>query len=390
MPLPLSSLELLVCYALVASASITWLAIQIAARANLIAHPNERSSHSVPTPQVGGIGICLAALATLYYLPQLFPLRETGPVPLLSVLRKTLMAVIAGGMFLGVVDDRLAISARTKLLGLFLIAILPLWAFHLPLEAFPQLIAKAAGGEIEWGTFGILTPSIVALVSVIWIVGFSNAFNFMDGVNGQSGFFALNALFWYGIVVVQRLNGAFFPDLLYARLGEMPPAFTQETLYFFAILAGAILGFLPFNFPKARTFMGDAGSLPLGASLAVITLYLSQGNITQLIGFCLPLSMYIYDVGYTLVRRSRRGENLVTAHRERLYQRLLIATGWSHARLLVFHLPFYLITGASTLVFFYDTRWDNRFFALMITFVALMVYNLLVLRAEKIRAAVQA
>ena len=118
-------------------------------------------------------------------------------------------------------------------------------------------------------------------------------------------------------------------------------------------------------------------------------LYLSQGNLTQMIGFCLPLSMYIYDVGYTLVRRSRRGENLFTAHRSHLYQRLLIATGWSHARLLVFHMPFYLATGASMLVFFHDTRWGNRFFALLLTSVALEIYTLLVLRAEKIRAAVQ-
>jgi UDP-N-acetylmuramyl pentapeptide phosphotransferase/UDP-N-acetylglucosamine-1-phosphate transferase len=115
---------------------------------------------------------------------------------------------------------------------------------------------------------------------------------------------------------------------------------------FLLIPAAAVLGFLPWNFPRALTFMGDSGSLPLGGILALMAAWGGRDSLDSLLAHLFPLSLFIYDVLFTVVRRARRGENLMAAHRGHLYQRMLIATHWSHARLLAFHLPYYLATGA--------------------------------------------
>jgi UDP-N-acetylmuramyl pentapeptide phosphotransferase/UDP-N-acetylglucosamine-1-phosphate transferase len=164
----------------------------------------------------------------------------------------------------------------------------------------------------------------------LWILFFTNAYNFMDGVNGQSGVFALNALGWYALMASSQPGSAW---------GGVAP---------FLLIAAAILGFLPWNFPRPRTFLGDSGSLPLGALLALLAVLASEGKPFRFLAFLLPLSLYLYDVLLTLIRRSLRGENVFKAHREHLYQRMLVARGWreQHEKLLAFHLPYYVASGA--------------------------------------------
>lgn len=156
-----------------------------------------------------------------------------------------------------------------------------------------------------WMAFGLM---------VMWMVGYTNAFNFMDGINGIAGIQAgLGGLAMWSIA---RMGGA---------------AVDSSPMLFCMALAGAALGFLPHNFPRARMFMGDVGSAPLGMLLSFLVLWLCREHGRHLL---IPLALvhvnFILDTLVTLVRRMLRGENLLEPHREHFYQRLVRA-GRKHA-----------------------------------------------------------
>ena len=325
------------------SAGVTAIAVKAARGLSLLSHPVERSSHSIPTPQVGGVGICAAFLVALMVLPILA--RHGSGAELagggdsvggMVAPRAMLILMILLGFGIGLLDDIYHYSASKKIGGLLLLAAVPLgWGISLDGFRFE---------EFDGWSMGVVLGGILA---VGWIFFFVNAYNFMDGANGQSGLFALNALGWW--LVFWTMRSEYFE----------PPEFTHRYVLFLSIgLGGAILGFLVWNFPKAMTFMGDSGSLPLGAILAVLPLTLAANSLDLLIAHGMPLLLFVYDVLYTLVRRLKRRENVFVAHRSHLYQRLLIATDWSHARLLAFHLPFFLLSGL--VGFFYYTSMLGR------------------------------
>ena len=153
----------------------------------------------------------------------------------------------------------------------------------------------------------------LAALLILLIAGYANAFNFMDGINGlAAGQSVISAAGMAAIAVV-------------AGVSPGHPAVLLSVL-----LAGATAGFLPHNFPSARMFMGDAGSVPLGFLLMLLTAWLAHDEGWWL---WLPLGAlhagFILDTGLTLLRRAARGEILQEAHREHFYQRLVRA-GWSH------------------------------------------------------------
>ena len=151
---------------------------------------------------------------------------------------------------------------------------------------------------------------LLAALCAVWITGFVNAFNFMDGVNGISGTHALIA------GVVYACLG------WWQRDGFLVPAGA-------AVAAGA-LAFLPWNAGQARVFLGDAGSYALGAALATLAAYAVLAGIPAeaAIG---PLVLYIADTAWTLQRRIRAGERWLEPHRTHIYQQWCDA-GWSHQR----------------------------------------------------------
>ena len=207
------------------------------------------------------------------------------------------------------------------------------------------------------------------LLSFLWILFFTNAFNFMDGVNGQAAVFAINFLFWM------------VPSFVLAWPCNLPAA------RFLAGGGGALLGFLVWNFPRARTFMGDSGSLPVGALMAVIAIDAGVAML-NLAWYAVPLiilSPFLYDVVYTLCRRLSRRENIFLAHRSHLYQRLLVATGWSHVRLLAFHLPIWVLAGVlgNCYMVFYQLLLV-RLGAVAATALVLLAYTLYVHHRERL------
>jgi UDP-GlcNAc:undecaprenyl-phosphate/decaprenyl-phosphate GlcNAc-1-phosphate transferase len=177
---------------------------------------------------------------------------------------------------------------------------------------------------LRWLMFGLAVNPIETSGTIllyfglllIGMVGFINAFNFMDGINGIATFQAI--LTGLGIVGIGKAVG-------------LPVSHSPVTVAL--CVSGAAAGFLPFNFPRARMFMGDVGSASIGFVLAFTTFWIAREGGWWLI---LPLGClqanFILDTGITLIRRFFRGEQLQKAHREHFYQRLAIA-GWSHTRI---------------------------------------------------------
>lgn len=250
-------------------------------RVGVFDHPNARSSHDHPTLRGGGLALASGALVAAAVGSDI-----TGSP------RHALF--IAVGLFglLGLFDDLFTVPALTRLGLQSLIALLTL----------PPLLR------------GITGPALWQLVFAagvfVWLVGFVNVCNFMDGING--------------IAVAQAIvAGTVFA--LIGRARDLDALAAGG-----AIIGAAALAFAPFNFPKARVFLGDVGSYALGAWLAVLVVLGLRAGVAFEALFA-PLALFGADASLTLVRRVARWATWYEAHREHTYQRL-VGQGWSHAR----------------------------------------------------------
>jgi len=233
--------------------------VALMARIGVLDHPGPRSSHSQPIPKGGGVGIVAAGLIGLAVLG--------GPVP-------ARIALALGGVVvaaLGYWDDRHDFSAGAKFIVQYVAALVP----------------------VGFGIIPDLTHNfaIDAAISVVWVLLVTNAVNFMDGLNGLSAGTSAIAAAGSGL-------SGFWP------LSD-------------GLIAG-IIGFLPWNYPRARIFMGDVGSQFCGYLLAVLALLGAGGPHPLLVPFA--LAGLLFDVIFTLIRRLGAGERITQAHRSHLYQ----------------------------------------------------------------------
>jgi UDP-N-acetylmuramyl pentapeptide phosphotransferase/UDP-N-acetylglucosamine-1-phosphate transferase len=266
--------------ALVLTAALCPVAMSVLRRRNVIDSPNSRSSHLVPTVRGGGIAPAIACLLVL---------ATTGAVDRSEVLGVLLVATLMGGI--GFADDVLdGLPVMGRLVGIAAVA-----------------LAGAVTIVQDWDR-GWLVRFGIVLVGSFVIVGFVNAFNFMDGINGIS---ALSAAAMGAVYLAAGLAG---DAPIVAMVG--------------AVAAAAALGFLPFNAPVARVFLGDAGSYFFGGLLAALALLVLREGLPLDVAVA-PMAVYLGDTAWTLVRRVRAGERWSEAHRTHAYQRL-IAMGWSH------------------------------------------------------------
>ena len=244
-----------------------------------LAPPTHRSSHSVPTPQWGGLAIVLAALGviavTVWLSPGFDAAQRSAVVPLLLA---TLLLVL-----LGAVDDLYNLGAAAKLAAQAAAVALMLTAVPDDLRALPMLPS--------WIERGLL------FIGVLWFV---NLVNFMDGID------------WMMVAEVVPITVGV---AVIGALGALPPAALIVAL----ALNGAMLGFAPFNRPVARLFMGDMGSLPIGLLLAWLLIVVAASGYL-VAALLLPL-YFLADTGVTLLRRLAAGERLSQAHRTHFYQR---------------------------------------------------------------------
>jgi UDP-N-acetylmuramyl pentapeptide phosphotransferase/UDP-N-acetylglucosamine-1-phosphate transferase len=273
------------------SAGLVALAIAYARRRGLLDEPGRRRSHRMPTPRGGGIGIVGAMLVALAVLAAWRPsLVDTG-------------------------------TAMGLAFGLAVTAAIGWYDDHRPLRAWPRLLAHgiAATGFVV-ALSGTSPPSLPAFgAPVAWwmpvvalvMVASINLHNFMDGIDGL---LALQALFVFGV---------------FTACGALAGAYAWALSC--ALVASAVAGFLPFNFPRARIFMGDVGSGAVGFVIAALAaLGILRGHL-DLVAALLAVSAFAIDAGLTLFSRIVRGRRWYSAHREHLYQ-WLVRGGRSHAK----------------------------------------------------------
>jgi UDP-GlcNAc:undecaprenyl-phosphate GlcNAc-1-phosphate transferase len=252
--------------------------IALLRRLTVLDLPGGRSSHTVPTPRGGGAPIAVGLLVAAVLAPGAGTAR--------------LAFAVAVGFFglIGLLDDLRGLPAisRLELQAAGAAAVAALLVLRLPLPA----LAMAAA----------------ALAVAVWLVGFVNVFNFMDGVNGISGAHALIGGVAYACLAGWRRDG-----------------FGAAAGLALAVGAGA---FLPWNAGRARVFLGDVGSYSIGAALAVLAVRLiADGVPAEAVAG--PVALYLADVAWTLQRRIRHGEPWLEPHRTHVYQRWCDA-GWSH------------------------------------------------------------
>ncbi|MEM8988487.1 MAG: hypothetical protein AAGC95_17380 [Pseudomonadota bacterium] len=291
----------------------------VAMRLSIFALPDHRSSHTKPTPKTGGLAV---VTVWIFAICVFYAWAGPGATGLAPDKFAVFMALIVGVCLVGLVDDILFMPALAKL-G-FQIAAASIFAFFI---ASVDLIAFPVVGVVSLhAVFGPAAP----VFTVVWIVAFMNAFNFMDGLNGLAagaGVFAAAAIAIVGAVA----GSAFF---VYAGM----------------FLAPALLGFLVFNFPDGKIFLGDNGSQPVGfifASLAALGA--AQGEAGFAISFyVVPILFlpFILDVAITVGHRAVRRRNVLSAHNEHIYQ-VLNRSGYSHAGVSMMYYGMFAVTAVA-------------------------------------------
>ena len=276
----------------------TALALAYARRARLIDEPGQRRSHATATPRGGGVGILLAMLAMIPFLPD-----ALGDFRAFA-LGLTLVAGV------GWIDDHRSLSARLRLV----VHVLAAAMFVATLPRDGDATARA------W---------LIGAVQVFLLVGAINFWNFMDGING--------------LIATQSIAVSAIVALLLGAAGA--PGWALLAI----VVAGACLGFLPFNFPRAKIFLGDVGSGGLGFACGALLLQAQALGAIDALGALVAMSVIGIDATLTLLSRIVRGRRWYDPHREHLYQ-WLVRRGRSHAVVTSLYLLWNLIVVLPVLV----------------------------------------
>lgn len=264
----------------VISFSLTYVIMRFAIRNKLTVIPNERSLHDIPTPQGGGIAITITWFAgiTLLYL--------------IGIIERDLFYALLCGIILALVslvDDLKELKPFIRLIAQFITASLAFWFLH---GLKPLTVA---GIEIP---FNFVTYPFI-IIGMVWFI---NLFNFMDGADG---FASVEVIAVSSVLFVTSWN---IVNIL---------------------LIVCVAGFLCWNWPKAKIFMGDVGSTQLGFVLVVLGIYFHNRSDFSILNWIMLTSTFWFDATLTLYRRWRDGEKLSQAHRKHAYQRL-VQSGFSH------------------------------------------------------------
>jgi Fuc2NAc and GlcNAc transferase len=260
----------------------TALMLRYALRENLLDVPNARSSHVLPTPRGGGLAIVFAFFLALI---------ETAIVTKFN--GRLLSALLVGGGAIGsigFVDDHRSVPVALRL------------SVHVLAALFVALLLGGIpeAAMVSWGLNGDYVAIAIAVVALVWV---TNLFNFMDGIDGIAG----------TEVAFISIAGAW---LNWQAGGDS--TLTAATL----CLAAASAGFLCWNWPPARIFMGDVGSGFIGFAIAVLGLTISQQGTFPVEVWLILGGVFVVDASVTLIRRLFRGDRWFEAHRTHAYQYL--------------------------------------------------------------------
>jgi Fuc2NAc and GlcNAc transferase len=267
---------------LIVSALLTGVMRQLALTHRVLDVPNERSSHSTPTPRGGGLAIVITLLAALWLL------EIVGSMPFR--LWAALSACGSAVALVGFADDKWHLSARTRLTVHFAAASVFVWS----------------SGRLPPVDFGIavlnlgIAGSIVGVLALVW---FLNLYNFMDGIDGIASIEAMTVASTVALFLVLHRVDSPVAVLMW-------------------LTVATVGGFLLWNWPPARIFMGDAGSGFLGFILGAMAWSTVAAGELSVWFWLILVGAFFVDATLTLLRRWRRGESLATAHRSHAYQHL--------------------------------------------------------------------
>lgn len=299
----------------VALALLSAVVVRMMISVRVMDRPDGRKAHDRPIPKGGGLGVVVAFL-----------------VGIVALYAFADFARIGDPYFLGVIGASVAIAVVAFLDDLYD------WPFTVKLAAQVGAALVAVGSGLYVADFHIpyVTPIHVGWFGVgatlVWLLFTTNAMNFIDGLNGlASGVTLIASLFL--AFIAERHGGAF----AYAACG---------------LLASGLAGFLPFNFPRARIFMGDVGSQFCGFMLAILAVVASRFDDVALSFLLMPLllSGVLFDVAFTLVRRAIQGERLTRPHRGHLYQ-VAQRSGMPAIQVTLVHWGFAVFGGLCCLLF---------------------------------------
>jgi UDP-N-acetylmuramyl pentapeptide phosphotransferase/UDP-N-acetylglucosamine-1-phosphate transferase len=248
-------------------------------RERALARPNQRSSHTVPTPQGGGIVVVPTALLAAGVALAVHGYALPGGTLYLSVICTAALALT----IIGFIDDTRGLTVWTRLASQAVGVAVAILLMPADLRVLPSLI------PLPLERAGLIAAAL-------WFV---NLVNFMDGID------LISAVETIAISIGIAVLAAF---------GAIPPLYG----YIAVALAGAMVGFAPWNSPPARLFLGDAGSIPIGFLLAILLIHVGAADALAA-AVILPL-YYLADASLTLVRRLLRGERIWEAHRTHFYQ----------------------------------------------------------------------
>ena len=259
--------------------SLTYFVRQYALKKNIIDTPNERSSHTSPTPRGGGISIVVTFYSCLFLIYLLNDLDTSYFIGLLGLIS---IAII------GFIDDNNHIPARYRLLVHFFAA---LWSCY-----WLGIIPLVVNGEQ-------LSIYILWLGTLFYLVWMLNLFNFMDGIDGVASIEAITVCLSAALLMLLDHHDNMIAVLLLA-------------------LTASLMGFLIWNWPPAKIFMGDVGSAFLGILIASFSLITINSNSLGFLVWLVLLAVFITDATCTLLIRLFRGEKVYEAHRSHAYQHL--------------------------------------------------------------------
>ena len=271
------------------SAALTDATLRLARARGWFDLPNDRSSHTAPTPRGGGISIVVMTLGAELILWS----RGHLDTP-------QLMALLIGGMLVacvGALDDIRSVAIRWRLTAQFVAGTI-------------AVAALATSSALSFDGIRLSLTGVGGAASVVGIVWMTNLYNFMDGIDGIAG--------------SQGVVASAVAAVLFALTDQAGLSVTATAL------CGAIIGFLIFNWAPARVFMGDVGSCFLGFTFAVLAIAGDHQGGVSAVWILLPLSPFIADTAVALVSRVARGARVGSAHREHLYQRL-VQNGYTHS-----------------------------------------------------------
>jgi UDP-GlcNAc:undecaprenyl-phosphate GlcNAc-1-phosphate transferase len=293
------------------SASIVRMMIAV----RVMDRPDPRKAHDRPTPKGGGVGIVAAFLVGIA-ITYVFAAYARLPDP----------------YFRGVIAASVAIALVAFLDDLFD------WPFLIKLgtQVLAALVVVSSGLYVRDYRVPYIGTLLVGWLgppaTVVWLLFTTNAMNFIDGLNGLAGGVALIACLFLAVIAATHGGSfAYFACLL---------------------LAAGLAGFLPFNFPRARIFMGDVGSQFCGFMLAVLAVVASRFDAIELSLLLMPmlLSGVLFDVAFTLARRTVAGERITAGHRGHLYQ-VAQRSGVPAVRVTLIHWGFAVFGGICCFVF---------------------------------------